>query len=457
MENRFAIVLVAGQGTRMKSKLKKELHPILDRPMIDYVLDALEPTNVDTLVSVVGHAADEVKAQVGNRSEYVTQKEQLGTAHAVQQAKELLQNKQGTTIVVCGDTPLITSETYDQLFAYHEQSESKATILTTRVEDPFGYGRVIRNRHDEVEKIVEHKDANDAEKAINEINTGTYCFDNQALFAVLNEVGNDNAQGEYYLPDVIEILKRQDEKVSAFAAEDPEETIGINDRVALAKAAGIMKRRLNEMHLRNGVSVVDPANTYIGSEVTIESDVIIQPGCIISGNTHIASGSNIGPHTEIDSCQVGENTVIRQSVVNNSKIGYEVIIGPYAHIRPDTLLGNQVRVGNFVELKKVSIGEMTKVPHLSYLGDATLGKGINVGCGTITVNYDGVDKHQTTIKDNAFVGCNANLIAPVTIEEGAFVAAGSTITKDVPADGLGIARGRQENKDGYAAKLKKKK
>lgn len=457
MKNRFAIILVAGQGTRMKSKLKKELHPILDRPMIDYVLDALEPTAVDTLVSVVGHATEEVKAQVGDRSEYVIQKEQLGTAHAVMQAEELLLDKQGTTIVVCGDTPLITSETFDQLFAYHEQSASKATILTTRVEDPFGYGRVIRNRHDEVEKIVEHKDANEAEKAINEINTGTYCFDNETLFAVLNEVGNDNAQGEYYLPDVIEILKRQGEKVSAFVAEDPEETIGINDRVALAKAADIMKKRLNEMHLRNGVSVVDPNHTYIGSEVTIESDVIIQPGTVISGKTHIASGAVIGPHTEIDNCAIGKNTVIRQSVVNNSKIGNEVTIGPFAHIRPETTLGDEVKVGNFVELKKVTIDETTKVPHLSYLGDATLGKGINIGCGTITVNYDGVDKHQTTIKDHAFIGCNANLIAPVTIDEGAFVAAGSTITKDVPEDSLGIARVRQENKAGYAARLRKKK
>ncbi|HLR72222.1 MAG TPA: bifunctional UDP-N-acetylglucosamine diphosphorylase/glucosamine-1-phosphate N-acetyltransferase GlmU [Pseudogracilibacillus sp.] len=455
MKDRFAIILAAGQGTRMKSKLYKVLHPILGRPMIHYVIEALKPAKLETLVTVVGHGADEVISHIGDESKFVLQEEQLGTAHAVLQAEEILKNKMGTTIVVCGDTPLITSHTFNELFEHHEQSGSKATILTTNVSDPTGYGRVIRNSTGEVERIVEHKDANIDEKMVKEINTGTYCFDNQTLFQALKKVKNDNAQQEYYLPDVIEILKQENEKVTAFITDDDKETIGINDRVALARAEHAMKTRINEHHLNNGVTIIDPNNTYIGPEVTIEQDVFIYPGSIISGQSHIDTEVVIGPNSEIENCIIGKGTVIRQSVVENSKIGKMVNVGPYAHIRPETSIGNEVRVGNFVEIKKSSIGDLTKIPHLSYIGDADLGNEINIGCGTITVNYDGKDKHQTIIEDDTFIGCNSNLVAPVTVEKGSYVAAGSTITKDVPKDSLAIARSRQTNKEGYAAKLKK--
>ena len=453
MKNRYAIVLAAGQGTRMKSKLYKVLHPILGQPMIRYVNDALKPTAIQSLVTIVGHGAEDVMAEIGDESEFDVQEEQLGTAHAVLQAKELLKDKQGTTIVVCGDTPLITSETFENLFEYHETAQAKATILTTKVDDPTGYGRVLRDESLNVTRIVEHKDATDDEKLVDEINTGTYCFDNEALFAALERVGNDNAQGEYYLPDVIEILKAEGEKVAAFITEDQSETIGINDRVALANAEKVMKRRLNEFHLRNGVTIVDPDATYIGPHVTIEQDVTIEPGTMITGDTTIGSGTHIGLNSEIDYCEIGKDNVIRQSVLKNSKIGNETSIGPFTHIRPETSVGDLARIGNFVELKKSEIGEDTSVSHLSYIGDATLGKDINVGCGTVTVNYDGINKHQTIIEDGAFVGCNTNLIAPITIGEGALVAAGSTISNDVEKDALAIARARESSKAGYASKL----
>lgn len=457
MKNRYAIVLAAGQGTRMKSELYKVLHPVLGQPMIRYVMDGLKPSSVEQLVTIVGHGAEAVMGEIGEASQFVIQKEQLGTAHAVLEAESLLRDKQGTTMVVCGDTPLITSETFAQLFDYHESVQSKATILTTKVVDPTGYGRVLRSDDKDVTRIVEHKDATDDERLVNEINTGTYCFDNEALFKALDKVDNDNAQGEYYLPDVIEILKAEGEKVTAFTTKDEEETMGVNDRVALANAEKVMRKRLNEHHLRNGVTMIDPDTTYIGPKVIIEQDVTIYPGTMILGETTIGTGNLIGANCEIEDCTIGNDNVIRQSIVKNSKIGNKTNIGPYAHIRPETAVGDSARVGNFVEIKKSEIGEDTKVSHLSYIGDATLGKNVNIGCGTITVNYDGKNKHQTTIEDHAFVGCNTNLMAPVTIGERALIAAGSTISKDVEQDAMGIARAKQTNKEGYAKRILDKK
>jgi bifunctional UDP-N-acetylglucosamine pyrophosphorylase / glucosamine-1-phosphate N-acetyltransferase len=457
MSNRYAIILAAGQGTRMKSKLYKVLHPVCGKPMVQHVIDQVKSLNINEIVTIVGHGAEKVKDQLGEDSQYALQAEQLGTAHAVQQAGDMLADKEGVTIVVCGDTPLIKAETMEALFKHHEETSAKATILTARAEDPTGYGRIVRNAEGFVEKIVEHKDANEQEKSINEINTGTYCFDNKMLFEAIQNVSNDNVQGEYYLPDVIEILKNQGEIVSAFVTDNFAETLGVNDRVALAEAERTMKKRINEFHMRNGVSLIDPDNTYIGPDVTIGQDTVIYPGTTISGETAIGSECQLGPNTEISNCEIGNNTVIRQSAAFDSKIGSEVNIGPFAHIRPDSDIHDEVKIGNFVEIKKAVFGKGSKASHLSYIGDAEVGADVNIGCGSITVNYDGKNKFLTKIEDGVFIGCNSNLVAPVTIGKGAYVAAGSTITENVPGEALALARARQVNKEDYVGKMNVKK
>ncbi|KAB8126492.1 bifunctional UDP-N-acetylglucosamine diphosphorylase/glucosamine-1-phosphate N-acetyltransferase GlmU [Gracilibacillus oryzae] len=454
MSKRFAVVLAAGKGTRMKSKLYKVLHPVLDKPMVQHVVDQLKPLQMTSITTIVGFGAEEVQEQLGDSSQYAIQEEQLGTGHAVLQAGKYLADQQGTTLVVCGDTPLLTAETLQSVVEYHEKEKAKVTILTAKAEDPTGYGRIVRNSDNQVEKIVEQKDATDTEKLITEINTGTYCFDNQLLFEALKQVSNDNAQGEYYLPDVIQIAQEQQEKVAAFQTDKFNETIGVNDRVALSQAETLMKNRINEYHMRNGVTLIDPANTYIGTDVKIASDVVIHPGCVIKGETTIEEDAQIGPNSEIADCHIGSHTVVKHSVTTSSYIGNRVQIGPFAHIRPDANIGDDVKVGNFVEIKKSKIDNGSKVSHLSYIGDAEVGSNVNVGCGTITVNYDGKNKFLTKIEDDAFIGCNANLIAPVTIGKGALIAAGSTISEDVPGDALSVARSKQVNKEGYAKKYK---
>lgn len=453
MSKRYAVILAAGQGTRMKSKLYKVLHPVCGKPMVQHVVDHVKLINIQEIVTVIGHGADLVKAQLGDVSQYALQEEQLGTAHAVMQAQPSLEGKEGVTIVVCGDTPLIKAETMELLFTHHEKSAAKATILTARIDDPTGYGRIVRNEKGLVEKIVEHKDATETEREINEINTGTYCFDNAALFEALKKVSNDNVQGEYYLPDVVEILKSQGDVVTAFQTSDFEETLGVNDRVALAEAERIMRTRINENHMRNGVTILDPMNTYIESDVVIGQDTIILPGTVLKGSTVIGTDCQIGPNTEIDTCEVGNETVIRQSAAYNSKIGSLVNIGPFAHIRPNSAISDEVKIGNFVEIKKAVFGKGSKASHLSYIGDAEVGNNVNIGCGSITVNYDGKNKFLTKIEDEVFIGCNSNLVAPVTVGKGAYVAAGSTITKDVPSNALSIARSQQVNKENYVNKL----
>lgn len=453
MAKKFAVVLAAGQGTRMKSKLYKVLHPVAGRPMVGHVIDQVEKTGVDQIVTIVGVGAEKVKDYLGSRSQYALQEEQLGTGHAVLQAEEQLKGQEGTVLVICGDTPLLTSETLEALFAHHEEHRAKATILTAHAEEPAGYGRVIRQANGAVEKIVEQKDASPAEAAVQEINTGTYCFDNIALFEALAEVGNDNAQGEYYLPDVIEILKNKGEIVGAYQMDKEEESLGVNDRVALAKATQLMRHRINEQHMRNGVTFIDPAATYIDSEVEIGADTVIEAGVVLKGKTVIGEDCLIGANSEISNSRIGDRVKVTSSNIEDAVMEADSNIGPYSHLRPNSQIGESVHIGNFVEVKNATIAANTKVGHLTYVGDADLGENINIGCGTVFVNYDGAAKHRATVGNNVFIGCNTNLIAPVTVEENVYIAAGSTITDDVPSESLAIARARQVNKLGYFNKM----
>ncbi|WP_026824780.1 bifunctional UDP-N-acetylglucosamine diphosphorylase/glucosamine-1-phosphate N-acetyltransferase GlmU [Exiguobacterium marinum] len=446
---RFAVILAAGKGTRMKSKLYKVLHPVLGKPMVEHVVDQLDQIGVSRQIVIVGHGAEAVQDTLGTRVEYAVQEQQLGTGHAVQMAEAELAGKSGATLVVCGDTPLLTAETLEALLAHHEAQQAKVTVLTAIADDATGYGRVIRGEDGNVTKVVEHKDASETELAINEINTGTYVFDNELLFDALKRVGNNNAQGEYYLPDVIAIAKESGEVVAAHTAPTFDETIGVNDRVALSQAEAIMRKRTNERLMREGVTFMDPASTYISPDVVIGSDTVIYPGTVILGKTTIGSECVIGPNSDIRNSVIEDNAVVRQSVVTDSRIGEEAQVGPFAHLRQQAVLGANSRVGNFVEIKKSTFGDGAKASHLSYIGDASIGERVNLGCGSITVNYDGKNKFETVVEDDAFVGCNVNLIAPVKVGKGAIVAAGSTITNDVPEEALAIARERQTNKEGY--------
>lgn len=456
MTNTYAIVLAAGQGTRMKSSLYKVLHPVCGKSMVAHVIDHVQQLGTDRIVTIVGHGAEKVEQTLGNVSEYALQAEQLGTAHAVMQAESVLGDLDGTTIVICGDTPLIRPSTMEKLIEHHRDTNAKATILTAFADDPTGYGRIIRGEQGEVLRNIEHKDATEEERAVQEINTGTYCFDNRALFEALHKVNNDNVQGEYYLPDVLSILRQAGAFVGAYATDDFSETLGVNDRVALSQAEETMRLRIAEEHMRNGVTIINPQNTYISADAKIGSDTVLQPGVMIEGETIIGSECIIGANSQISNSKIGDRVSINASVVLDSQIGHDTTVGPFAHIRPETTLEEGVRIGNFVEVKKSTIGQESKVSHLSYIGDAEVGSKVNFGCGSITVNYDGKNKHQTTVGDGVFIGCNANLVAPVQIDDHAFIAAGSTVTKNVPSEALAIGRARQENKEGYVSKLKLK-
>lgn len=450
----LAIVLAAGQGKRMKSKLYKVLHQVCGKPMVGHVLQTVGQVSSERTVVIVGHGAEAVKGYLGDTAEYVLQEQQLGTGHAVRQAEALLGGEDGLTIVICGDTPLVKAESIEAMKELHLKSGAAATIMTADFANPTGYGRIIRGENGSVERIVEQKDCSPEEAAVREINTGTYIFDNQKLFAALAKVTNNNAQGEYYLTDVIRIFREAGESVQGWCTDDNAEAIGVNDRIALAEAEQLMRRRINRRHMVNGVTFIDEAAAYIEADVQIGADTIIYPGTVLKGNTVIGEDALIGPNTEITNSTVGNGVTVKYSVVNESVIGAKSSVGPYANLRPGSKLGEDCKIGDFVELKNASLDDGSKVSHLSYVGDAKVGKDVNIGCGAITVNYDGFNKQFTEIADNAFVGSNVNLIAPVKIGEGAYVVAGSTITKDVPAGDMAIARERQTNKPGYADKIR---
>jgi len=449
----YAIILAAGKGTRMKSDLPKVLHKVAGISMLEHVFRSVSAIDPEKTVTVVGHKAELVEQVLAGQTDFVRQTEQLGTGHAVMMAEPVLENLTGQTLVIAGDTPLITGESLKNLIDFHVNHKNVATILTAEADNPFGYGRIVRNQHDEVLKIVEQKDASDFEQQIKEINTGTYVFDNARLFEALKNINTNNAQGEYYITDVIGIFRENGEKVSAYTLKDFDESLGVNDRVALATAESVMRRRINQQHMVNGVSFVNPHATYIDVDVEIAPEVQVEANVTLKGQTKIGAETILTNGTYIVDSIIGERTVITNSMIEESSVADGVTVGPYAHIRPGSSLAKDVHVGNFVEVKGSSIGENTKAGHLTYIGNSEVGANVNFGAGTITVNYDGQKKYKTIIGDNVFVGSNSTIIAPVELGDNSLVGAGSTITKDVPADAIALGRGRQINKEDYAKRL----
>ncbi|NLI12827.1 bifunctional UDP-N-acetylglucosamine diphosphorylase/glucosamine-1-phosphate N-acetyltransferase GlmU [Pelotomaculum propionicicum] len=454
--NLATVILAAGKGTRMKSKLPKVLHKICGDTMISHVINAVAAAGVKKTIVVVGHGADRVTSEVAGRAQVALQEEQLGTAHALMQAAPYLSSFQGEILVLCGDTPLIEASTLLDLYHSHTEAGSDATVLTATVADPAGYGRVVRNDRGDLVKIVEQKDAAPEEKQIREINTGIYCFAAAGLFEALNRLAPNNAQGEYYLTDILEMYISEGRRVGAVRLDDPIEIMGINDRVQLAEAEKHMRGRiLNELML-SGVTIIDPLSTFVDKQVRVGRDTVIYPFTFIEGDTIIGEDCVIGPNTRLINSVVGNGVSIQNSLVTESSMGDLCSIGPFAYLRPGTELARGVKVGNFSEIKKSTIGEGSKVPHLSYVGDATIGRNVNIGAGTITCNYDGHNKWPTRIGDGAFIGSNTNLVAPVNIGAGAVTGAGSTITKDVPAGALGVERAKQKNVLNWADREKDK-
>ncbi len=450
------IVLAAGEGTRMKSAKPKVLHEILGRPMISYAIEIARGLEPERIVVVLGHGSEEVRKKIDGDLRVAIQEEQLGTAHAVSCAVSELGDFDGDVLVLCGDTPMMTASTLRELVEVRRRSGAAVSLLTANLDDPTGYGRVLRDGA-RVLRIAEERDATPDERAIREVNAGTYCFDKDALISVLGEIGKENVQSEYYLTDAIGILAAHGESIVAHAADNPEEILGVNSRKQLAEAAQIARRRINEALMASGVTIEAPDLTFISPEARIGRDTVIHPNCYIEGSTAIGEGCEIGPNARVVDSSIGNGVVVEQAVIKGAIIEDGASLGPFCHIRPGTRVRQGAKIGGFVEVKKSDIGEGAKVPHLSYVGDASVGKDANLGAGTITCNFDGFEKHETVIEDGAFIGSDTMLVAPVRIGKGAFTGAGSTITKDVPPDALGLERAEQKNFDGWAKRRRETK
>ena len=444
-----AIVLAGGEGKRMKSDKCKVVHTILSKELVCWVTDAAKDAGVNDICVVVGHKEEQVRACLGDGFFYTTQKEQKGTGHAVMMAEEFLKDREGTVLVLCGDAPLVTSETLKGLIDTHVKNKNAGTLISAIIEDPKGYGRIVRNKTGSFEKITEHRDCSQEELKITECNAGMYCFEVGELLGALKEINCNNDQNEYYLTDVMEILVRKGGRVDTYVLSDNNEMYGVSDRLQLAQSTEILRRRYVEKQMINGVTFINPDSCYVSPDVQIGNDTIIYPNCILEGKVEIGRDCVIGPDTNLRDVVIGNKTDIVKSVVNESKIGSNTKVGPFAYIRPGNVVGDHVKVGDFVELKKANIGNGTKISHLTYVGDADVGEECNIACGVVTVNYDGSKKFRTKIGDNCFIGCNVNLVAPVEIEDEAYIAAGSTIVNKVPAKALAIARERQITKEGW--------
>ncbi len=448
----LALILAAGMGTRMKSSRPKVIHTVCGKPLAMCVIDASKAAGADKVCAVVGHCADMVKETLGGACEYTLQAEQKGTGHAVMQAMDFIKSADGEIVILNGDTPLVTAGAIKDAVEYHRMSGNKATVITAILPDAAGYGRIVRGADGGVKKIVEQKDATDEEKKINEVNSGMYVFDAQSLAYALTKLTPNNAQGEYYLTDTLEILLAAGEKVGGYAIADNDEIRGINDRVQLYEAEKIMRRRINEKHMRAGVTIRDIDSVCIEDGVTIGADTEIDGNVTIKNGTVIGEGCYIGGTTTVDNSEICDGAHILSSVILNSKIGKNTNVGPFAYVRPNCVIGDNVKVGDFVEVKNSTIGSGTKISHLTYIGDSDVGERVNFGCGTVTCNYDGKKKFRTTIGDDCFIGCNTNLVSPVSVGDGAYIAAGSTITDDIPDNALAIARQRQVNKNTWKDK-----
>ena len=456
MSDIHVVILAAGQGTRMKSVLPKVLHPVVGRPMIEHVVTTARTLSPATITVVVGHGAEAVQTRLGQRKElqFTIQAPQLGTAHALQQAEPLLAGRTGTLVLLSGDVPLLKAATLKQLLAAHHAAGAVATVVTATVQQPYGYGRIIRIGG-QIARIVEERDASPAQRRVKEINSGIYAFDIAPLFDALRAIAAKNAQGEYYLTDLVSVYRRRKLPIATVGVDDPGEIRGVNTRSELAEVSATMRQHKNEELMAAGVTIIDPATTYIDPEVEVGPDTVVHPGVVIQGHSRIGAACEIHAYVRIVDSELADKVTINNfCVLTGARVAEAATIGPFAHLRPATEIGPKAKVGNFVELKKTSLGPGSKANHLSYLGDATIGANVNVGAGTITCNYDGQNKHATVIEEGAFIGSDTQLIAPVRIGKGAYIGAGSSITEDVPDGALGIGRGRQANVEGWVERKK---
>jgi bifunctional UDP-N-acetylglucosamine pyrophosphorylase / glucosamine-1-phosphate N-acetyltransferase len=454
-----ALILTAGKGKRMKSSVPKVLHPILGQPIINYVIEEVKKISPEKTVLVVGYGSDDVKkALKSDQLSYVSQSRQLGTAHAVMSSRRVLDGYDGTVVILYGDSPLIRHETLSKFINTHKKAKSLLSILTAKVSNPYGYGRIIRNGRGRLTSIVEEKDATPEQRSLNEINSGIYCVETSFLWKALDQIDKKNNQKEFYLTDIVGIASTSGVKVNGFNLNDEEEIMGINNRVELSHAEELLRKRINEKLMLSGVTILDPEQTYISPQVSIGKDSVIYPQSFIYGKTKIGKRCKIGPSVWIEDTEIKNDSTIKfSSYIEKSLIGANVMIGPFAHLRPYSELMDGAKIGNFVEIKKSKIGNSSKVQHLSYVGDATVGKRVNIGAGTITCNYDGLHKYQTIIEDDVFIGSDTMLVAPVKLGRGATTGAGSTITKDVESESLAIGRAKQVTIKNWKRKTKDKK
>jgi len=440
----------------MKSSLPKVLHSIAGRPMIERVLEAANSLSPSTITLIVGHRSDVVREKLGKNQNiaFVLQEPQLGTAHALQQAEPVLAGRAGSVILLSGDVPLLSPNTLKRLLEMHRGSGAAATVVTATVDRPYGYGRIVRSRG-RITRIVEERDASPTQRQIKEINSGIYAFDLAPLFNALRSIASQNAQGEFYLTDLIAIYRRRKLPVETLLVDNAQEIRGINSRSELAEVSRLVRQKKNEELMAAGVTFIDPATTYVDPEAEIAADTVLHPGVVIEGRTRIGAACEIQAYVRISDSELGDRVTINSfCLISGAQVANGAALGPFAHLRPGTVVGEKAKIGNFVELKNTNLGPRSKANHLSYLGDATVGADVNVGAGTITCNYDGVNKHRTVIEDGAFIGSDSQLVAPVTVGKGAYVGAGSSIVEDVPAGALGIARGRQNNVEGWVERRK---